>query len=33
MEQILPARKPLPPGPPLDTIRAQPGHVHCACGR
>jgi imidazolonepropionase-like amidohydrolase len=33
LEQILPERLPLPAGPPLDTIRDTPGHVHCACGR
>jgi len=33
LEQLLPTRAKLPAGPPLDTIRGDPGHVNCACGR
>ncbi len=33
LEQRLPDLRPLPAGPPLDTIREGPGHAHCACGR
>ncbi len=33
MEQLLPVHKPLPQGPPLETIRGNPGHVNCVCGR
>ena len=33
LEQLLPTRKPLPQGPPLGTIRGDPGHVNCVCGR
>ena len=33
MEQILPERRPLPQGPPIDSIFGGADHAHCACGR
>jgi imidazolonepropionase-like amidohydrolase/Tol biopolymer transport system component len=33
MEQLLPERVSLPPGPPLDSIHGGGDHAHCVCGR
>ncbi|MDF1701520.1 MAG: amidohydrolase family protein, partial [Planctomycetota bacterium] len=33
LEQVLPARSPLPKGPDLNAIRGNPGQAHCVCGR
>jgi len=33
LEQLEPERRPLPPGPALDTIPGDGGHTDCLCGR